>query len=137
MARTLLTFIAVCLVQLTIAQDAPEWMVMRFGQDSAQELASDHPEKMAFYVALDQGYNVEDVAPKEVSTYPNALDVASKVQNAPALTIELILSDDFHPELYAFDRQKKENTWYRLGDTSYLVTLYSYDYVKAKFDSEQ
>lgn len=137
MAKTLLTVLAFVIVQSSFAQDVPEWMVMRFGQESANALHEQDQAKFNYYVALDQGFHLEDVSPKDVSEYEDALLVESKVAGAPALSLELIMSEDFHPELYKFNRQKEGSNWYRVGDSNYLITIYSFAYVKEKFDSEQ
>jgi hypothetical protein len=130
---TLLFFIAAT----TLSAQNTEWLGQLFGEETYEQMLNEAPEKVAFYAFLDaNGHTIEDIAPKPTEGYPNALDVAAKVEGAPALTAELIMSGEFHPQLYAFDRKMEESTWYRVGESSYLITFHPMRSVKRKYEDQ-
>ena len=139
MIRTIPFVVALFISFAGFAQDAaPEWFVLRFGEETAQSIAQNAPEKLAMYVFIDaNGHSIQDVSPKDISGYPNALVVSPRVQEAPALTLELMLSEEFHPELYNFQRKANETVWYRIGDSNYLMTVHSNTWIQEKMNTEE
>lgn len=139
MIRTIPFVVALFISFAGFAQDAaPEWFVLRFGEETANAIAQDAPEKLAMYVFMDaNGHSIQDVSPKDISAYPDALAASPRVQEAPALSLELMLSDGFHPELYNFQRKANETVWYRIGDSNYLMTVHSNAWIQEKMNSEE
>ena len=121
---------------LSNAQSAviPEWMQLKFGEQSANFDA----QKLAFYEFVDaEGVSVADVAPKDISELPDALAVTPLFDGVPPLTSDRLIEEDFHPELYAFDRANNEPVYYRVGETSYIVKVESMTDLKSKFQQQQ
>lgn len=119
------------------AQDT-DWMKLVFGEAAYAQMEANAPQKIAFYAYLDaNGHNTEDVSPKPVEGYPDALEVEALSEDAPELTLDLIMSDNFHPQLYDFDRKMEKTTWYRVGESSILITFFPMRSIKHKFDQQQ
>ncbi len=135
--KYILLFVAFAFAKQASCQDHA-WLGQVFGEEAYATMLEASPEKLEFYAFLDEhGHQVEDVAPKSVDQYPDALLVESKSEGAPELSLELILSDDFHPMMYSFDREASETIWYRVGDTTYLITFLPLQKVRASFLNAQ
>lgn len=131
--KYILLFIAVFCAVGAFAQDQ-SWLGQVFGEETYETMLESAPEKIDFYIFLDaEGHIIQDVAPKSIDQYPDALQVTSKVNGAPELTLELMMSEDFHPMMYNFDRRAKETMWYRVGETSYLITFLPSQQVRKDF----
>lgn len=123
-------------ITLSNAQSAeiPEWMQLKFGEQAADFDA----QKLAFYTFVDaEGASVADVDPKDISDLPDALTVVPLFEGVPPLTTERLIGEDFHPELYAFERDNNEASYYRVGETSYIVKIESMAFLKSKFQQQQ
>ncbi|MBI1268454.1 MAG: hypothetical protein GC193_13590 [Cryomorphaceae bacterium] len=115
-------------------QDADyQFLEVVFGTEEFAQI-SVNTAKLDWYVFLDsQGYFIQDVAPKDISEMPDALLVPPVKQDIPALTEEIIQSESFHSMYYHFSRLNDENLYYRIGDSSKMMIIYSSNSLKKKY----
>jgi hypothetical protein len=132
-ALTIPLFVCSFVFSAQSQDDNAQFLQFVFDTETVEQLTQS-PEKVAWYVFLDQqGYSVQDVAPKDISTLPDALLVAGVKEGAPVLTAASIESDDFHPLMYQFTRKQAENTYYRIGDTGKMLIIYPMNSIKSKY----
>lgn len=131
----IIIFVAVMTSPLAAQQsEVPDWLQLKFGEQADQF----EEQKIAYYLFLDEeGAKVADVAPKDISMYEDALMVDPISAEIPVLTEELLLSGNFHAELYHFDRKQNEAHYYRIANSSYILKIESYQYIASKFQQEQ
>lgn len=115
-----------------------DWLEIKFGTEEANQIIASGGMKLELYLFIDEhGHSIDNVAPKDISELPDALGVAGVKSEVPALTFELLSSDDFHAELYQFNRSSSEPVYYRIGDTGYLLKLESYKVLQERFMAQQ
>jgi len=104
----------------------------RFGEEAIQSIQG--TEKLAILEFQNEnGYVVQDLSGiKDVSGYPDALEVAPINEDTPLLT-EAFIDDGFELFAYNFSSSGKTNKYYRVGDTGKLLIIYSIKVVKKKF----
>lgn len=136
MKRILLTLTAFIATFSMAAQSQDvdyQFLELVFGAEEYQQIASNNA-KLDWYVFMDkQGYFIQDVAPKDISDFPDALLIAPIHEGIPALTQEILESDDFHSMHYHFSRLNDDNLYYRIGNTSKMMIVYSSSSLKAKY----
>ncbi|MDG1779614.1 MAG: hypothetical protein P8H59_01580 [Flavobacteriales bacterium] len=133
-----------CVLAIFVASSAnsqdisDQWIKDYLGEEKYELLSSQAPEKLQFYVLLDEeGYSVESIAPKPTDAFPNALEVEGINPDVPALTSEIIESEDFHVLLYKFNRQFDKPTYYRIeGAEGMVLIVRSTNYVQTLFSEE-
>ena len=139
MKNLYLCVLAMFMVLSANSQDViDQWMKDFLGEEKCDLLASQAPQKLQFYVLMDEeGYSVESIAPKPTDSFPNALEVQGINSEVPALTLDIIQSDDFHILLYDFERQFDKPTYYRIEGTEGMVLIVrSTNYVQSLFSAE-
>lgn len=107
-------------------------LVDKFGAEAIASIQG--TEKLAILEFQNEnGYAVQDLGGiKDVSQYPDALEVEPVNPDTPELTEE-ILDSGFELFAYEFPTSGKSNNYYRVGDTGQLLVVYSIDVVKKKF----
>lgn len=133
------TIVSVAFFGNVLAQDQADhgWLEQLFPDGQCQVLMEEAPEKVSFYVFADEhGYAVEVVEGKDLSSYPDALEVAPVHADIPVLTEELVLSSGFHPSLYRFQTRMHETRWYRVGDSQLLITVFPLAVVQQKYNAQ-
>lgn len=126
--RTTGLIAAICLLSVFYCQ-AQTTIIQRFGQDAVNSVEG--TEKLAILEFQNlHGYAVQDLTgKKDISEYPDALEVAPLTENTPPLTVEIIQTG-FELFAYDFALAGRENQYYRVGDTGILLILYSTKNVK-------
>ncbi|MCH2197778.1 MAG: hypothetical protein MK081_03280 [Flavobacteriales bacterium] len=120
------------------AQQDHDWLIALFGEEDYATVAENAPEKIEYYTFADEhGYLVQMAEGKDLSGYPDALTIAPKKDGMVPLSVDLILSDEFHPSLYRFKTTMNDTHWYRVGDTDYVITVLPLTSVQNKFNSEE
>lgn len=121
--------------QLTAQESsAPEWLVQLYGENT---VASMDQSKIDYYLLVDdQSVVLEDVSPKNIESLPDALLVVAKVEGAPQLSLELLESEDFHFELYQFEQDLKEHTYYRIGNSGKMLTIRSVEFTLRQLENQ-
>jgi hypothetical protein len=127
-----------CAVVITITTSAgyaqlqqTDWLNLRFGEQEAALIVSAGGEKLSYYQALNrQGFAVSDVHMKAVSELPDALLVDPLHPQVAPLSEAQLLEGDFDAELYDFQRKQSEHSVYRIGSTGFVLTIWSFDYVR-------
>jgi len=110
-----------------------QFLEVVYGADEYNQIVS-NAAKVDWYVFIDkQGYFIQDVAPKDISDLPDALIVAPVNQDVPALTEDVLVSESFHSLHYRFARKNDENVYYRIGNTSKMIIIYSSNSLKSKY----
>jgi hypothetical protein len=110
-----------------------QFLEVVYGADEYNQIVS-NAAKVDWYVFIDkQGYFIQDVAPKDISNLPDALLVTPVNQDIPALTEEMLQSEGFHSMYYRFSRKNDENVYYRIGNTSKMMIIYSSNSLKTKY----
>ena len=138
MRKILLLVVATISYTAISAQEDHAWLADLFGQEAYQSVLEQALEKLAYYTYADEhGYIVQSAEGKDLSMYPNALEVQPKQPSIPAITVELIQSDDFHPTLYQFKTTMNDTHWYRVGETDYLITVLPLTTVQNKFNEQE
>ena len=114
-------------------QARPEWLTQLFAETVLAEMPN---EKVAYYIAADElGYAISAGNGKDLSVYPNALDIAPK-EGVEALT-EASFDENFHYQLYRFSQKNDESTYYRIGDSDLLLTIYSVKLTQKRINDAQ
>lgn len=140
MRSTLFTAAFLLTALSTVAQnsDSTDWLTVKFGAEEAAQIVSAGGQKLALYVFIDaQGHSIDNVAPKDISDLPDALGVQGIKSEVPELTFELLMSSDFHSELYAFNRRNDQPVYYKIGDSGYLLKLEAYKTLQERFIAQQ
>ncbi len=115
-----------------------DWLAVKFGPDAASQIISAGGQKLDLYMYMDQhGHVIENVAPKDISDLPDALGVSGVKSEVPELTFDLLMSSEFHPELYSFNRLNDQPVYFRIGDTGYLLKLEAYKTLQERFNAQQ
>ena len=101
----------------------------RFGEEAIASIQGS--EKLAILEFQNEnGYAIQDLSGiKDVSQYPNALEVSPVADGTPELTEE-ILDGDFELFAYEFQTSGKTNNYYRVGESGKLLVVYSMNAVK-------
>lgn len=95
-------------------------------------------EKLDLYLFIaEYGAEVYDVAPKDISEYPDALSLTTVHPDVPPLSESMIIQGSFNAELYTFMRDNASPNYYRVGESSYLIKIASYEQLRAKFHNQQ
>lgn len=114
------------------------WLKLKFGEAEAMTMIEAGGEKLELYLFIaENGLQVHDVAPKDISEYPDALLLSPVHPDVAPLTEADLLQGNFNAELYTFERADSTPTYYRIGDTSHLVIIESYQHLRTKFQNEQ
>jgi hypothetical protein len=120
------------------AQSSTEWLYQRFSQEEANAIINAGGQKLAYYQFMNaNGCVVSDVAPKDISTHPNALEVAGVKPNVPALTEQALLNGDFDCELYQWNRSESDVRYFRIANSSYLLMVQPNGLLRSKFTEQQ
>lgn len=120
------------------AQSSTEWLYQRFSQEEADAIINSGGQKLAYYQFINaNGCVVSDVAPKDISNFPNATEVSGVKMNVPVLTEQMIVSGDFDCELYQWNRSETDVQYYRVGNTSYLMMVQPNGLLRTKFTEQQ
>lgn len=116
------------------SQDADyQFLELVFSAEEYQQIALNSA-KLDWYVFMDQqGYFIQDVAPKDISNFPDALLITPIHEGIPALTQEILESNEFHSMHYHFSRLNDDNLYYRIGNTSKMMIIYSSNSLRAKY----
>ena len=116
------TFSLLAFISLGQDQERPEWLIQLFGEDVLAEMPNS---KVSYYIAADElGYFISEGNGKDLSVHPDAFSIDPKKEGIEPLT-EDSFSEDFHYQLYHFSQKNDENTYYRIGDSDLLLTIYS------------
>ena len=135
MKISLLSLLGVLIGTLAIAQSSSDahWLVMKYGEDGEAILAAGG-EKLSMYEFLNsEAWSIGDAGPKDLSEYPDALLVNPVIENAPVLSVDSFLAGQVNLEWYGFERHGELATYYRLGNTQYLLIVQSFAEARAKF----
>lgn len=133
-ALLLTTLSLLTLISFGQDQERPEWLTQLFGESVLAEMSN---EKVSYYVAADElGFSISEGNGKDLSMYPNALEIAPKRDGVASLT-EASFGDDFHYQLYQFSQKNDENTYYRIGDSDLLLTIYSVKLTQKRINDAQ
>lgn len=132
-----LLFAAIIMASSAFALNAQaqNTLVNRFGKEAISSIQGS--EKLAILQFQNQsGYYIQDLSGvKDVSEYPDALEIAPVDENTPALT-EALLNNELELFAYAFPLAGKTNLYYRVGDTGKLMVIYSLDSVKHLYSTQ-
>lgn len=127
-----LTIIALFVLTDLQGQDA---LTQKFGAEAINEIQGTYKYEVLQYQNL-HGYAVQDLSGiKDVSEYPDALEILPAVEGAPSLTGNII-TEGFELFAYSFPVSRNQNQYYRIGNSGKLLTIYSTESVK-KLYSEQ
>ena len=136
--KTLLLALALTSGCAAFAQSENDWLYQKFSQEEAEAIVSAGGQKLAYYQFINaNGCVVSDVAPKDISAFPNALEVAGVKPNVPALTEETLLSGDFDCELYQWNRSESDVRYFRIANSSYLLMVQPNGLLRSKFTEQQ
>lgn len=107
----------------------------RFGASTIQEIQG--TEKLAILEFQNRhGYAVQDLAGvKDISEYPNALEVEPIGENIEALDAS-IDNNSFDLFGYSFPVEHNSHSYYRIGETGRLLVIYSTTTVKSLFNEQ-
>ncbi len=131
-------FFALIGVGFSQSNEDTEWLSLKFSAEEASALISQGGEKLDMYLFLaKEGHSVQDVTPKDISEYPDALTVLPIHESVPVLTPELLMSDQFNSELYQFGRQIGQAVYYRVGESNILLQIHSFNRVREVFLEQQ
>lgn len=120
------------------SDSSTDWLKVKFGETEAEAIIQAGGEKLELYLFIaENGAQVHNVAPKDVSEYPDALDISPVNSDVLPLTEEALLEGNFNSELYNFERANNAPTYYRVGDSGYLVIIESYEQLRTKFQNQQ
>lgn len=114
---------------------AQNTLIERFGEEAIASIQG--TEKLAILEFQNEnGFAAQDLSGiKDVSQYPNALEVAPVAETTPALT-EAIIDDGFELFAYDFPISGNTNLYYRVGDTGKLLVIYDIKAVKRLYFKE-
>ncbi|MFT4778629.1 MAG: hypothetical protein ACI80P_000683 [Flavobacteriales bacterium] len=94
------------------------------GEQKFEILEQEAPEKLQFYFLLDeQGYSVENIAPKPTVDFQDALLVQGINDEVEPITAEMLLSGEFHGLLYNFERKFDQTVYYQIGGAEGMVLI--------------
>lgn len=135
MKSLIITTLALVAFAFSTSLQAQSTLENRFGEDAINSIQGS--EKLAILQFQNQhGYYIQDLSGvKDVSEYPDALEIAPVNENTPELT-EALLNNELELFAYAFPLAKRTNLYYRIGDTGKLMVIYSVDIVKKKFTTQ-
>jgi hypothetical protein len=136
--KTLLLASALVATTTVFAQSDTDWLYQRFNQQEADAIVNAGGQKLAYYQFINQnGCVVSDVAPKDISNYPNATEVAGVKPNVPALTETALVNGDFDCELYQWNRSESDVRYFRIANSSYLLMVQPNGLLRSKFTEQQ
>ncbi len=107
----------------------------KFGASAIQEIEG--TEKLAILEFQNRhGYAVQDLSGvKDISEYPNALEVQPIIGNTEALDTS-IENNSFDLFAYSFPVEHNTQKYYRIGDSGRLLVIYSTATVKSLFNEQ-
>lgn len=125
MKRVLLCAIAVFTAFSVTSQTNQNDVVKAYlGDEKFELLEQQAPEKLQFYVFLnDEGYSVENIAPKPTVAYTDALEIEGINNEVAPITAEMLISGEFNGLLYKFERKYDETVYYRIGGAEGMVLI--------------
>jgi hypothetical protein len=128
MKTKLITLFTVCLIVASAhGQTADDHVALKnlIGQeryDQIAEIGQDRIDAMAYINR--HGYYVSDMqGQKDISQYPNALEVQTIYPDAPALTAEMIASGNLDLMGYKFGDSQNAYVYYKVGDSDKLLVI--------------
>lgn len=135
MKSLIITTLALASFAFSTSLQAQNTLENRFGEDAINSIQGS--EKLEILQFQNQhGYYIQDLSGvKDVSEYPDALEIAPVNENTPALT-EASFNNELELFAYAFPLAGKTNLYYRVGNTGKLMIIYSLDIVKKKFTDQ-
>lgn len=122
--KTKIQFIFFLLIVLTLRASAQDVLQDRFGADAIASVQGS--EKLEFLTYQNQhGYLVQDLQGiKDISDFPDALEVQPINSNYPQLT-ESILESGFDLFAYEFQVRQDEQQYFRIGNSGKVLVIYS------------
>lgn len=131
-------FTALIGVGFSQSNEDVEWLSLKFSAEEASAIINQGGEKLEMYLFLaKEGHSVQDVTPKDISEYTDALTVLPIHASLPPLTPELLMSDEFNSELYQFGRQVGHPVYFRIGESNILLQIHSFNRVREVFLEQQ
>jgi len=115
------------------AQDA---LIDKFGSEAINSIQG--TEKLAILEFQNlHGYAVQDLnGLKDISEYPDALEIQAVNGNGPSLSEAILTSGNFELFGYSFPVSGTKNNYYRIGDTGKLLIIYSTNIVKELYNQK-
>ena len=126
-------FLSFFFCPLLNAQDA---LIDRFGSEAINSIQG--TEKLAILEFQNlHGYAVQDLnGLKDISEYPDALEIQAVNGNGPSLSEAILTSGNFELFGYSFPVSGTKNNYYRIGDTGKLLIIYSTNIVKELYNQK-
>ncbi len=119
----------------SLAQDANWNLESVLGTEKYQSIPQENLEFMNFVNA--HGFYTQDMNEfnKDISEYPNALEIAPRSQDFATLTAESIASG-FPLYAYDFPIRDKHYGYYRIGDTGVLFIIYPLELSRVLYERQ-
>lgn len=132
MKRLTISIISLCAIFFSDFAIAQTTLINRFSESSISSIQG--TEKLAMLEFQNKnGYVVQDLSGiKDVSEYPDALEVAPVSEQTPALS-EAIIDKGFEMFAYDFPTSGNANSYFRVGDSGKLLVIYHTNAVKRLF----
>lgn len=125
----------ILLTHFGIAQDVTELdprLVEYLGAENIPALQAEYPDKLAYYqYFIDNMLIVQDLAGKELSSYPSVTDVIKINSTAPDLTEETDFST-INPFLYNFGNFGEQKI-FRIGNTTMALIARPESWLRSEY----
>ncbi len=136
--KTFVLAVSLVVASSAYAQTNTDWLYQRFSQEEAEAIINAGGQKLAYYQFMNaNGCFVSDVAPKDISAHPNALEVAGVKPNVPELTEQALIAGEFDCELYQWNRSETDVRYFRIANSSYLLMVQPNGLLRSKFTEQQ
>lgn len=142
MKTNLFTLISVCLISVSaFGQTADDHQSLKnlIGYDLYEQIAAIGQDRIDAMAYINRhGYYVSDMqGQKDISSFPNALDVLPAYPDAPSLTEQLITSENLDLMGYRFGDSATERLFYRIGDSDKLLVILPMNEITSQLNSKK
>jgi hypothetical protein len=127
-----LAFFAASLLQAQSQADYDALLEM-VGQEKFGALQSERPEALAELAYMNRhGYYVGNAGEKDISMYPDALNLQPEYDNVPPPTEELLDSGNWNLYGYKIYPDQKDFQYYRIGESNKLLVVLPVEMAKKR-----
>lgn len=112
-----------------------EALTQLLGEEKISYIQENHPDRLPYMAFLNRnGYRIsESTADKDLSQYPNALEVGKVYADAEDLTISLFQGGELNLLGYNFPIDKEEFNYFRVGSSNLVLTILPEKIIQERF----